>query len=118
MFAAALNDEAVGAALQHYHPRSAVHILHLDRPRGPAERLVGLGVIGTWLAGNVRNSSNHLVTNMVGTCDRLTFYEQRTRRDGVQVLEENMAEITGGLITNQYVIIGWHDLGNNAISPA
>ena len=110
VFATALDHNELAFALQHYHPRAAVHILRLNRPRESAELIVGLRAIGRWLAQNARNCSSHRVIELAETSDHITFHEQRSRLGGVQVLEENLVEITDGLITNQYVIIGWDDI--------
>jgi hypothetical protein len=112
VFASALDHNEIAFALQHYHPRAAVHILRLNRPRESAELIVGLRAIGRWLAKNARNCNSHRVIELAETSDHITFHEHRSRFGGIQVLEENMVEITDGLITNQYVIIGWDDIRN------
>src|SRR5690242_12387743 len=100
-FAAALDNEQIESALQHYHPQAEVRFLHLNRPRGPAELIVGLRSIGAWLDDNAQASVSHRVVKLAEIGNRLIFHEQRSGRDGVQVLEENMAATDHGLITCQ-----------------
>lgn len=106
-FVAALDEGTTEVLVHLYHPDARIRVLHLDEPRESLELIHGHCEIDQWLRRTMSECVSHRVVKILDSGHCVTFYEERVRGDGVQILAMNTAEIHDGLISCQYAVLGW-----------